>query len=243
VDYREENRNVELMPHFKQIGVTSEKADLVFGDFMFEGKGPHGTVSIGIERKRLHDMLHCIDDARLSGHQLVGMKQMYDVRVLLLEGHWKPHEPQGVLMEGFHGGMNWGYCRYRSQRTMYSKLYRYLISVAMSGVIITHSRDLWHSAFNICEWYHYFQKPWQNHTSFQEIQKIAIPTMHGKPKLVRLWANAIEGIGTKLSQDAERIFRTPLALANADEEDWLRIPGVGVKTAQQIVKEVWGVKR
>lgn len=237
-----QKKNLDLMKHIKVLGVPVDKGDLQYGDAMFEGKGPNGFISVGIERKRLHDVLNCIDDARLSGHQLIGLKQMYTVRVLNIEGHWKPHEPQGVLMEGFNGGTTWGYCQYRSQRTMYHKLYRYLISVAMSGTIVTYSRDPFHTAFNIVEWFHYFQKPWHLHTSLQEMQKIAIPTLNAKPSLVRKWANDLEGIGMKLSADAERLFKKPITLANADESEWLRIPGVGVKTAQSIVREIWGTK-
>ncbi len=149
---------------------------------------------------------------------------------------------QGILMEGFNGGTTWGYCGYHSQRTMYHKLYRYLISVGLSGVIVSYSRDPFHTAFNICEWFHYFQKRWTEHTSLLEIQKVAIPTLNARPSLVRKWANDLEGIGTKLSGDAERLFKTPIRLANSEETDWLRIPGVGVKTAQSIVRELWGTK-
>lgn len=235
--------SVELLPEIRRCGVKLvEKADLQFGDAAFEGRGPDGTISVGIERKTLHDMLNCIDDSRYGGMQRIGMKHMYNVSVLAIEGHWKPHDGQGLLMEGYHAGTTWGYCNYRSQRTMYSKLYRYLISVALSGVIVTYSRDLFHTAYNICEWFHYFQKPWTGHTALQELQKVAIPTLNHKPSLVRKWANDLEGVGTKLSGDAERLFRKPITLANADESEWLRIPGVGVKTAQSIVREIWGVR-
>lgn len=247
IDYREETAtkkraNLDLLPHFQSLRVPVEKADLLYGDAAFEGRGPLGTISVGIERKGLHDILQCIDDARLSGHQLIGMKNMYTVRVLMVEGHWKPHDNLGILMEGFNAGTSWGFCRYRSQRTMYNKLYRYLISVQLSGTIVTFSRDPFHTAFNIHEWFEYFQKPWTGHTALQEMQKVAVPTLNAKPNLVRKWAADLEGIGTKLSGDAERLFKTPIKLATADETEWLRISGVGVRTAQSIVKEIWGGK-
>jgi ERCC4-type nuclease len=247
IDYREESpqkkrANLDLLPHFKALRVEVEKGDLLFGDAAFEGNGPLGTISVGIERKGLHDVLQCIDDSRLSGHQLIGMRNMYDVRVLMIEGHWKPHDPMGILMEGFNGGSSWAFCRYRSQRSMYAKLYRYLISVNLSGTIVTYSRDPFHTAFNINEWFEYFQKPWTGHTSLQEMQKAAIPTLNAKPSLVRKWANDLDDIGMKLSADAERLFKTPIKLATADESDWLKIRGIGVQTAQRIVRAIWGTK-
>lgn len=232
----------EFVRLIKARGVDSRLGDLPYGDFAFEGNGPQGSAMIGIERKTLHDMLNCIDDNRYNA-QRVGMRQLYQVSVLALEGHWRPHDESGVLMEGFNGGVSWGFCKYRSQRTMYYKLQRYLFSVQLSGVVYVPSRDMKHTAFNVCELYHYFQKKWQDHTSLLEIQRIAIPQMTYHPSLVRKWANDLEGIGTKMSELAARYFKTPYKLANGDESDWLRIPGVGAKTAQDIVKQIWGTKR
>lgn len=246
IDYRkggeQEGKNTpkEMVRLIQQIGVPAELSDLAFGDAAFEGKGPEGTIAVGIERKTLHDLLNCIDDARLSGHQLVGMKRMYQVRVVLIEGHWRPHDPDGWLMEGFNSGTSWGHCRYRSQRTLYSKLYRYLISLSLSGTIVTYSRDLWGTCYNIAEWYHYFQKPFDRHTALQEIQRVQIPTMNFRPSLTRLWAHDLPDVGLKLSELAERHFKTPIRLAQADERDWMRIPGIGVKIAQRIVRQIWG---
>lgn len=225
----------------KRLGVPAELNDLQYGDAAFEGRGPEGTIAVGIERKALHDLLHCIDNAKLSGHQLIGMKHMYAVRVVLVEGHFKPHE-QGWLMEGFNGGTSWGYCKPGGQRVLYSKLYRYLISLQLSGALVIFSRDIFTTCYNIVEWYHYFQKPWGAHTSLLEMQKVAVPSLNFKPSLVRRWANELPNIGLKISELAERHFKSPIKLAQADESEWLRIPGVGVKTAQQIVREIQGYR-
>jgi ERCC4-type nuclease len=244
IDYREETddkkaKNLDLIQHIQRIGVRVEKADLLYGDAAFEGRGPLGTISVGIERKRIANMLGCIDDAQYSAHQRVGMKQMYTVSALIIEGHWKPHDPDGILMEGFNGGISWGFSKYRSQRTMYHKLYRYLISVALSGVIVTYSRDPFHTAFNICEWFHYFDKPWSGHTSLQEMQKVAIPTLNGRPSLTRKWAADLGGVDRVLSERIEEKFHRPVNLALASEEEWLSVPGIGARTAKKIVAEIW----
>lgn len=232
----------EIAGLIRRFGVACEETKtLDFGDAVFEGRGPEGPIGIGIERKTLSDILQSIDDARLGGHQLVGMRHEYQVRVLLVEGHWKAHDPDGLLMESYNG-INYGYARYRTQRVMYAKLYRYLISVSLSGVLVSHARDLWHTAYNICEYYHYFQKPWLAHTSLREIHKLAIPMLSGRPSLVRKWANAIDGVGVKHSEGATRVFKTPIQLATSDEMQWLRIPGVGIPTAQRIVQEIRGFR-
>lgn len=230
----------ELLPYIQKLGVQVELATLDFGDFAFSGNGPRGSVDIGIERKTLSDMLHCIDDARYAGHQLPGMMQMYDKVFLLVEGGFRPHEPSGILMTQYNNG--WTELKYRSQKVMYAKLYRYLLSINLAGVMITYSRDVFGSAYNVVETYQYFQKKWDNHTALREIHKLNLPTLQRKPSLVRKWAASIESIGVKLSEAAERKFKTPIQLARADESDWMQLPNVGVATARKIVREVNGWK-
>lgn len=229
-----------FISHITSSGIKCETEILSYGDFCFEGNGPKGKLSVGIEYKTLHGMLQDIDDSRYV-QQRTGMAQMYDKSFLIVEGHWKPHE-QGFLMEGFNSGTSWGFCKYRTSRVMYAKLYRYLLSVSMSGVVVIYSRDLQQTAYNICECFHYFQKPWDQHTALLDTRKLAIPTLNGRPSLVRLWASDITDVGVKISIEAERLFKTGFALANSDESAWMRLPRVGAKTAMQIIREIRGIK-
>lgn len=228
-----------LVQHIRNIGVPCDKGPLEFADIAFEGNGPQGRVMIGIERKTVHDMLHCIDDARYAAHQKPGMHVMYARCFVALEGIWKAHDPGGWLMES-QNGCQWYYCKYRSKPVLYSKLYRYLMSIALSGVIITPSRNLWETAYHTCELYQYFQKRWEDHTSLLETQKLLIPDLRGKPPLVRRWAAELDNIGVKYSMRAEELFKKPITLARATEMDWMQIDGIGRGTAQKIIKEVWG---
>lgn len=238
----------ELRDLIRARGVKCDRsATLLFGDVCFEGNGPHGQMMVGIEMKRIHDMLNCIDDARYSAHQRVGMSQMYKVSILNVQGYWRAHDQSGMLMEGKidkEGKLVWFYCRPNDGRNvMYSKLRRYLFSVSLSGVHVTYTRDIVHTAIDIVEWYHYFQKRWKDHTSLMEMQKLNIPSLTGKPSLVRRWAADLDGIGVKFSDDAAKLFKKPITLATSDEMDWLRIPGIGVKTAQDIWREIHGVQQ
>lgn len=234
----------ELFPIIKSLGIPCELSDLEFGDIAFEGNTSSGRELIGVERKTLSDMLHCIDDARYSAHQKVGMAQMYRMSILMLEGLWARGTPpflDGVLITSDDSN-RWYPLRYRSQKVMYSKLYRYLLSVSLSGVVTTLSRNIHHTACNVVECYHYFQKRWQDHTSLLETQKLNIPELRGKPTLCRRWAADLTDVGVKFSMEAERMFRTPIRLAKADELEWMAIKGVGATTAQRIIREIngWG---
>lgn len=241
VDHR--RGSIELLRAIANLGVPVAKTELQYGDFAFEGNGPRGSMLIGIERKTLHDMLNSIDTARYSGHQKVGMHLMYGQSFLIVEGRWCPGRPPNFanfLLEKY--GERWLPCRYRTGKVMYSKLYRYLLSVSLGGVIVLHARDTFECATNIVETYHYFQKKWNDHTSLIECQRVALPQLNGKPSLVRLWANDIEDIGVKFSLEAQRLFKTPIKLAQSDESQWMKIKGIGVSKAQQIIREIWGQK-
>lgn len=240
VDYRERpgrRDKAELLDRLRSVGMQCDKGDLEYGDVAFEGHGPKGKSLIGIERKRLHDMLNCIDSARFSAHQMVGLKNMYSFYFLLVEGMWKPHEPKGILMEGY-GGDRWGALRYRSQEVLYSKLRRYLLSVQLSGVPVLYTRDTYQTAVDIKEVFHYFQKPWQKHTSLMALQQVALPTLAGKPTLLRRWAHELDGIGEVHSEAAENIFTSALDMALSSPEEWMQIHGIGRQTAESVVGQI-----
>lgn len=251
--------SIELKGIIPRHGIACESAHLPFADACFEGNGPEGVVGIGVERKRLSDMLACVTDARYTGHQRVGMSKMYAFSLLVIEGLWKPDTRSGILL--------WGYEKpdYKvvwtqnppdgGRPVMYRTLRRYLFSVQFSSsrVIILFSRDIAHTAFEIVELYHWFQKRWQDHKSMLAMHAgyhmggntwgkdyASIPTLMGEPNLVRKWAAQLDGVGVVKSADAARIFRTPRLLANSDEMDWLKIPNVGVETAQRIIRQIGG---
>lgn len=229
----------ELLTPLRHKGLVCESTELPYADIMFEGYGSDGPITIGIEHKKLHDIMSCVEDHRYSAHQLVGMKRICTESWLMIEGNWKPHDPNATLMEGFNNGTSWGQYRERGnggRATMYNKLYRYLISVRRAGVYLDCTRDQAQSVQNIFELYQYYQK--RQHTSMIEVQKVAIPTLVAKPSLTRRWASDLTDIGVKHSLEAERIFKTPIRLAMSSEEDWVRMRGVGVLTAQRIIREI-----
>ena len=232
--------SVDLVPHIRKVGVPCEVTTLEFGDAYCEGNGPKGKINIGIERKKLGDMLSCIEDARYSSHQRVGMMQMFDKSFLIIEGVWSPSF-DGTLMEGRprKNGPFWEPINYRSRRVAYSKLRRYLFSVSLSGVVVLYSGSPFQTAFDICEIFHYFSKPFASHTSMLDVQRLAIPALIESPSLCRKWASAITDVGVKFSMEAERIFGgSPIRLAKSEERDWLKIPRLSVKTAQRIIREI-----
>jgi ERCC4-type nuclease len=229
----------EILVHIHRTGCKAELTSLEFGDAAFEGNGPNGKILIGIERKTIGDMLNCIDDSRYSAHQRPGMMAMYQKSILIIEGVWKPDITTGYLMECINT-LSWRVVKQRTQMARYNKLFRYLLTVQFSGVTVIWSRDMEQTAYNITEIFHWFQKPWDQHTSLLEMQKLNIPALTGRPKLVQRWAAEIDGIGVKHSQDAVKVFKTPYDLARSDETEWITLPGVGAKLARSVIKQIHG---
>lgn len=228
----------ELVRLITALGVPAQIQSLPYGDLCFEGKGPNGsTMSIGFERKTLSDMLNCVDDARLVAHQKLGMSHMYKLSYMILEALWRCDD-QGLLMEGYRQGAAWGWCKFRGAPVMYSKLYRYLISLELAGMHVVHSQGIQSTARNIVEHYHYFQKDWDKHTAMLAMQKVTLPCIDGKPSLTRQWAACIDDVGEGLSSGADKVFDTALELAIATPEDWAQIKGISMDGAKKIVKQI-----
>lgn len=250
----------ELQSLIQRQGIRCEKAALDAADACFEGMGPEGQVLIGVERKKVQEALDCIDTGRLGGFQLPKMRRMYRFRFVLIEGTWRPNVKTGFLERMIvkpDGKVWWTDELGGGGKAMYHKLRRYLFSVTMAGAHVLYTQDILHTAFDITELYHWFQKPWHKHESMNQMysgkawdtqvkqseELVMIPTIDRRPSLVRQWAADINGVGVKLSADAERVFKTPLALATADETEWMDVPGIGMKMAADIVRQIHGGKR
>lgn len=225
-------------------GIPSEESHLDYGDYALEGNGPDGNILVGIERKTLRNLISSMRDGQYN-EQRIGMKNTYKVSILAVEGLWIENESDGSILIGKEGGKYWYPLTLNQdsgRRVRYSEVYRYLLSVALSGVLVSHSYSLLHTAWNVAEVFKYFSKPWDQHQSLLETKLINIPSLDFHPPLVREWAARVDHIGIKRSIEAQNIFKTPIRLANAEEEEWLGISGIGTATAAKIVRQIRGFK-
>src|ERR1035437_3942143 len=80
----------DLLAPLKAAGFDAQLVELAFGDIAFEGKGLNGTpLNVGVELKRLGDLVSSLRTGRLAGHQLPGLLRTYDYAWLLVEGQWR----------------------------------------------------------------------------------------------------------------------------------------------------------
>ena len=89
----------DLVAPLLAVGLPVEKGHLEFGDLAFLGRGEAGAeVFIGIEHKKLPDLVQSLGDDRLAGHQLPGLVQNYDRPYLIIEGEFEVDSNDRVLV-------------------------------------------------------------------------------------------------------------------------------------------------
>ncbi len=87
----------ELIKPLGKLGLPVEEAQLDYGDIAFLGRGVGGKqVFIGVEHKKVPDLVQSLTSGRLQGHQLPGMLTMYDRSWLCVEGEWVA-DPAGSI--------------------------------------------------------------------------------------------------------------------------------------------------
>lgn len=85
----------ELEKPLRDLGLPVEPMHLEFGDIAFMGRGEGGVkLYIGIELKKIGELVTSLRTKRLQGHQLLGLTRDFDRRYLLIEGDFH-HDASG----------------------------------------------------------------------------------------------------------------------------------------------------
>lgn len=208
---------------------------LEYADFWFPGRGPAGSsVSIGIERKTVDDLVNSIVSGRLSTHQLPGMLQHYDYCYLLVEGYWRPSPATGLLEVMRRGWVpyNTGGRTYRA-----ALVSNYLNSLSLVlGVHVYKTlsdNESCHWLKSLYAWWN--NKKWDEHRAHLAIRK---PEVEGflPPSLIEMVCACLPGVGPKRARSVASRFSNVRELCAAVPDDFMAIDGIGKKTANGIVE-------
>jgi ERCC4-type nuclease len=91
--------SVELAEPLAAAGLPVELTRLEFGDVCFLGRGEGGApLMIGLEHKRISDLVQSLNTDRLAGHQLPGLITAYERAYLVIEGDWSVDERGRVVV-------------------------------------------------------------------------------------------------------------------------------------------------
>jgi ERCC4-type nuclease len=228
--------SVELADCLRAMHVEVEVKRLSFADFAFDGHGPKGPCTIGVERKRLRDLLCCIQDSRFAAHQLPGLIETYDHCYLIVEGKWSVDPKTEELIEVCKDG--WRPVRLGpSHDTRYCEVDNYLNSIAtMSSCRVKTSTCPAETVMQLVDLYHWWQKSWSNHKSLKVLRKEPPKFSFFNPSTCQLMASCLPGVGYERSGAVAAKFRTPINMVLGTAAEWMEVAGIGQGIAAKVVK-------
>jgi ERCC4-type nuclease len=226
----------DLAPVLRQVGAQVEVVRLEFGDAALIGRGENEEpVRVGVEIKKVPDLLSSMTSGRLSGHQLPGLLASYEWVWVLVEGVVRPEPQTGVLQEAHGGG--WRDVQQGPRSFMYRDVEHYLHSLVVRGGVHVawtagrHETARWLAALD--SWW---LKSWDEHKGHLAIHRKAgtRPRELVPPSLLRRVAAELPGIGWERSARVAGHFTSVREMVEASEEQWQQIDGVGKKLAASI---------
>ena len=228
-----------LIPLLKARGVKEViTGRLPYGDIEIIGSGPEGRpILVGIEYKKLSDLLQCIDNGRFVGHQLPGMLDSYEQVWLCVEGIWRERS-DGIIE--VPAGPSWKPIRAGAGLAMASALVGFLLTMENKvGIRVMRTGTTFQTVdwlFHMSRWW--TGKEWEEHRAHLAFDNSQALALISRPSLVRRVAKELPGIGMGKSGPVARRFSTVMEMVVAEEEDWVGIEGVGKVMAKRIVKAI-----
>jgi ERCC4-type nuclease len=254
--------SIELIPILQEIAqiLCSSKSfipppritscRMVASDFCFDGLGACGKrIGVGIERKRISDMLNSIRSGRYAGSQMVDMLALYDDCYLIVEGYHRCssdgyleilHTQADPLGSGLGG--KWFPLKLGQQLVRYTELDHFLCTQERcTKVKVRRTNTEYETAAQVISLYTHYQQEFDKHHSHQALHQPQHLATIGKAGLVRKWAADLDGVGWSKSGNVAVKFKTGLEMANASIEDWMTIkPGFGKVLAKRAYDQIRG---
>lgn len=227
----------DLAPLLEALGVPVALQTLDFGDAAFVGFGPGGEPrQIGIEVKRIGDLLSSLTSQRFAGHQLPGLVRQYDAVWLVIEGLYRPSADTGVL-ETLQG-TQWRPAVIGGRQYLFRDLEHYLTTMEVrAGLHVRRTGSRQETARVVAALFSWWTgREFEGHRAHLAIAPDRDLTLLVRPSLVRRVAAQLPGIGYEKSGKVAQKFRTVRALAMADEHEWREIDGIGKTLAKRIVQ-------
>jgi len=230
----------DLTTYFSAWKVPHQLTRLEFADVAFTGHGPGDMdLEVGIEIKKVRDVLACISDGRFAGHQLPGLVENYARVWLVIEGPYSVDYTSGLLVH--RRGKRVQPIVLGTRQFMYRDLSNWITTIETKTPVRVRRTSSRVETARFCADLHswWTNKTWNEHRSHLAFDE-PLPDngLLTRPSLCRRVAKELPGIGWVKSGTVSGHFRTVLELALAEEKDWREIDGVGKGLASKIVSAI-----
>lgn len=233
--------SVELIAPLSAAGLPVEETTLLFGDIAFVGRGEGGTtITVGLEHKKLGDLVNSLDTDRLVGHQLPGMLRTYERGYLVIEGDWDTDDSGRIVVPS----------KFKHLKTPLKGappasvlLQRVWTLEHRGGLRVFWAKTQKETIRYVCSLYRaWTDRDLDQHRSHLAMHAPDLDKALLQPvSLKRQIAAQLPGVGYTKSEAVDRHFPTITAMINAPEEDWMLIDGIGKTLARRIVQACQGV--
>jgi ERCC4-type nuclease len=231
----------DLYAPLRAFGLPVELTTLESADVAWLGRGPEEEpVPIGVEIKRVGDLLTSITTGRLAGYQLPKLINEYRHAWLLIEGQYRSGA-EGLL-ETKQGTVWAPHALGRSPWT-YREVEGFLTTLEVrAGVHVRRAWNRGETAALIVALYKWWTgKGYDEHRAHQAMYSpVADAGLLYKPSLARRVAAELPGIGIGKSGAVADRFKTVRTMVGASEAEWMDVPGIGKTLARRISEALEG---
>ena len=214
----------------KDLGKLGPLVPILHGDVVFQGKADGKDVLVCVERKKMRDLVNCIND----GRHLQQVRQAYEAGFnyysLVIEALWR--ETRDGDTE-YRSGTNWV-----RVGMPWSRIQAYLTELHyLMGVRVVYSKDTKETIQTIKSMHRFFQT--ESHDSLKRFYVAPVAGMLlQQPSLVRRVAKELPGIGWERSLAVEANWGSVRDMVNAPVEDWIKLDGIGKGIARRVQEEL-----
>ena len=222
----------------------------LFTDCAFWGKSPNSiNTNIGIERKKIGDLVSCILDGRLLYQAQIAKENNIDIFIVIVEGRIRPNPDDGLLEipcwginpRTMHRAEIWTPVK---PAMTYSRFDQYLTELHRdAGIMVKRTEDVKETAAVIKALWDNYQRT--DHQSLKQMFKPPTPTVQlVRPSLIRRIASEFPSVGWERSGAIAQYFQSVSEMVNADVSEWENIMTIdsngktrriGHKTAENII--------
>lgn len=222
------------------------------GDVMLTGHGPQGsTLRVGVEVKKMSDLLTSISSGRLGGTQIPRMVKVFDAIFVLYHGvyrvgpsnhlqvqRWKNNRPQ---WESFRIGRNpvpWSYL----EGFILTAQLKTMLD-AGKPLIFKHVYDEHEAACWLRTLDHWLEKDWEKHRGlavFDKSRELSpMPNADPVEEQIARTAASLPAIDWVRGWAAARHFDSIIDMMGASIQQWQSVKGIGPVIARSAREAIW----